>query len=85
MGVSQIKVGHRKVILPAIILFSLMGGFSGMVGSLTSLVIIRTFMGMMEGAYTPTSFTAVAVASKPHRRGLNQGIQQCGFALTGFA
>lgn len=79
------KIGHRKVILPAIILFSLMGGFSGMVGSLTSLVIIRTFMGMMEGAYTPTSFTAVAVASKPHRRGLNQGIQQCGFALTGFA
>jgi MFS family permease len=79
------KVGHRKVIIPAIILFSLMGGFSGMAGGLVSLVIIRTFMGMMEGAYTPTSFTAVAVASKPSRRGLNQGIQQCGFALTGFA
>jgi len=79
------KVGHRKVIIPAIILFSLMGGFSGMAGGLVSLVIIRTFMGMAEGAYAPTSFTAVAVASKPTRRGFNQGLQQSGFALTGFA
>jgi len=42
-------------------------------------------MGAMEGTYCPTSFTAVAAASKPERRGFNQGLQQSGFALMGFA
>ena len=42
-------------------------------------------MGAMEGTYCPTSFTAVAAASKPRRRGFNQGLQQSGFALLGLA
>jgi MFS family permease len=78
-------IGHRKVLIPAIILFSLMSGFSGMVHSLVALVWIRAIMGAMEGTYCPTSFTAVAAASLPKRRGFNQGLQQSGFALMGFA
>jgi MFS family permease len=78
-------IGHRKVLIPAILLFSLMSGFSGMVQSLVALVWIRALMGAMEGTYCPTSFTAVAAASKPERRGFNQGLQQSGFALMGFA
>jgi MFS family permease len=78
-------IGHRKVLIPAIILFSLMSGLSGMVQSLVALVWIRAIMGAMEGTYCPTSFTAVAAASKPQRRGFNQGLQQSGFALMGFA
>jgi MFS family permease len=78
-------IGHRKVLIPAIVLFSLMSGFSGMVQGLVALVWIRAIMGAMEGAYCPTSFTAVAAASKPTRRGFNQGLQQSGFALMGFA
>jgi MFS family permease len=78
-------VGHRKVLIPAIILFSLMSGLSGMVQGLVGLVWIRAIMGAMEGTYCPTSFTAVAAASKPQRRGFNQGLQQSGFALMGFA
>jgi len=78
-------IGHRKVLIPAIILFSLMSGFSGMVQGLVSLVWIRAIMGAMEGTYCPTSFTAVAAASRPARRGFNQGLQQSGFALMGFA
>jgi MFS family permease len=78
-------IGHRKVLIPAIVLFSLMSGFSGMVHSLVALVWIRAIMGGMEGAYCPTSFTAVAAASRPERRGFNQGLQQSGFALMGFA
>ena len=42
-------------------------------------------MGAMEGTYCPTSFTAVAAASRPARRGFNQGLQQSGFALMGLA
>jgi len=78
-------IGHRKVLIPAIVLFSLMSGFSGMVQGLVSLVWIRAIMGAMEGTYCPTSFTAVAAASRPARRGFNQGLQQSGFALMGFA
>jgi MFS family permease len=79
------SIGHRKVLIPAILLFSLMSGLSGMVQGLTALIFIRAIMGAMEGTYCPTSFTAVAAASKPARRGFNQGLQQSGFALMGFA
>jgi MFS family permease len=78
-------VGHRKVLIPAIVLFSLLSGLSGMAQGLTALILIRALMGAMEGTYCPTSFTAVAAASKPARRGFNQGLQQSGFALLGLA
>jgi MFS family permease len=55
-----------------------------MVQALTALIFVRALMGAMEGTYCPTSFTAVAAASKPERRGFNQGLQQSGFALLGF-
>lgn len=79
------RIGHRKVLIPSILLFSLLSGFSGMVHGLTALIMIRALMGAMEGTYCPTSFTAVAAASKPQRRGFNQGVQQSGFALLGLA
>jgi MFS family permease len=78
-------IGHRKVLIPAIILFSLMSGLSGMAQGLTALILVRALMGAMEGTYCPTSFAAVAAASKPKRRGFNQGLQQSGFALLGLA
>jgi MFS family permease len=79
------RIGHRKVLIPAILLFSLMSGLSGVVNGLVALILIRALMGAMEGTYCPTSFTAVAAASKPSRRGFNQGLQQSGFALLGLA
>lgn len=83
-GLISDKIGHRKVLIPAILLFSLMSGLSGAATGLVSLLVIRTLMGVMEGAYCPTSFAAVASASLPKRRGLNQGLQQSGFALLGL-
>lgn len=79
------SIGHRKVLIPAILLFSLMSGFSGMATGLLSLILIRGMMGLMEGSYCPTSFTATAAAAHPSRRGFLQGLQQSGFALFGFA
>jgi predicted MFS family arabinose efflux permease len=76
--------GHRKIILTSVVLFSLMGGLTGLATGMTFFILIRTLLGVTEGAYTPTSFTAVAVASKPSRRGLNQGLQQCGVSLMGL-
>ncbi|MEQ1572865.1 MAG: MFS transporter [Vicinamibacterales bacterium] len=78
------SVGHRKILIPAIIMFSLMSGLSGMATGLTSLVVIRALMGLMEGSYCPTSFAATAAAAHPSRRGFLQGLQQSGFALFGF-
>ena len=77
-------IGHRKILIPAIFLFSLMSGLSGMATGLASLIAIRGLMGMMEGSYCPTSFTATAAAAHPSRRGFLQGLQQSGFALLGF-
>jgi MFS family permease len=78
------KVGHRRILIPAVLCFSLMSGFSGMVAGLTSLMAIRGLMGLMEGSYCPTSFAATAAAANPSRRGFLQGLQQSGFALFGF-
>jgi len=85
MGGISDKVGRRKVLIPAIVAFSLLSGFSGLAGGLLSLIAIRGLMGVAEGSFCPTSFAATADASYPRRRGLNLGLQQSGFALFGLA
>src|SRR6188474_2639552 len=79
------SIGHRKVLIPAVFMFSLLSGVSGLAAGFASLLTVRLLMGVMEGSYCPTSFTATAAASRPNRRGFLQGLQQCGFALFGLA
>jgi predicted MFS family arabinose efflux permease len=83
-GLSD-RIGRKKVLIPAMVAFSLLSGFSGMVGSLMGLLTIRGIMGISEGAFCPTSFATTNDASKPTRRGLNLGIQQSTFPLFGLA
>ncbi|WP_434665482.1 MFS transporter [Paraburkholderia sp. A3BS-1L] len=85
MGGMSDKVGRRKVLIPAIIAFSLLSGFSGLAGGFASLLAVRALMGVAEGSFCPTSFAATADASHPKRRGFNLGVQQSGFALFGLA
>ncbi|SPB17180.1 MFS transporter permease [Caballeronia novacaledonica] len=85
MGGISDKIGRRKVLVPAIIAFSLLSGFSGVAGGLASLLAVRALMGVAEGSFCPTSFAATADASHPKRRGFNLGLQQSGFALFGLA
>ena len=85
MGGISDKIGRRKVLIPAIIAFSLLSGFSGVAGGLATLMAIRALMGVAEGSFCPTSFAATADASHPKRRGFNLGLQQSGFALFGLA
>src|SRR2546426_1239673 len=77
-------IGHRKVLIPALVLFSLLSGLSALATGFFNLLFIRALMGVMEGSYCPTSFAATAAASEPRRRGLNQGLQQSTFALFGL-
>ena len=76
MGNLADRVGHRKVIIPAIIVFSLLAGLSGLATGVGSLILIRAVMGFAEGAYTPASIIATLDASRPTRHGRNIGIQQ---------
>src|ERR1019366_4455853 len=78
------KIGHRKILIPALVMFSVLSGVSGFATGAMSLILIRALMGITEGSFCPTSFAATNEASAPSRRGFNLGVQQCGFALFGL-
>ncbi|RQU02032.1 MFS transporter [Burkholderia cenocepacia] len=78
------RFGHRKVILPAMLAFSLLACASGLAWGVGSLMAIRAVMGFAEGAYTPSSITATLDASDPARHGRNVGIQQAALPLLGL-
>jgi MFS family permease len=78
-------LGRRKVVLAAIVIFSLLVGVSGLATSLITLLMVRGLMGFADGAYTPPSIVATLEASKPTRHGLNLGIEQMMLPLFGLA
>jgi predicted MFS family arabinose efflux permease len=85
MGFLSDRVGYRKVLIPAVIVFSLMSAFSGMVGGLVSLLLIRAVMGLAEGPVASIGVAVAVDASHPKRRGMNNGIFQCMISLFGNA
>jgi MFS family permease len=85
MGRMADRVGRRKIIIPAILVFSAMAGFTALATSLGGLLAMRVVMGAAEGSFGPASAAATIEASKPSRRGLNFGLQQNGLPLIGLA
>jgi len=85
MGYLADRVGRRAVLVPAILVFSLMSAFSGLAGSVTALVLVRVIMGVAEGPVASTGVAVAVEASKPSRRGMNNGIFQCMISLFGLA
>jgi predicted MFS family arabinose efflux permease len=83
-GLSD-RLGRRKVLAPCIVVFSLLSWLSGVATGLVSLLLIRSIMGVAEGAVASTGVAICTEASHPSRRGINQGIFQCCFALLGGA
>jgi predicted MFS family arabinose efflux permease len=84
MGNLSDRIGCRKVIIPAIVVFSLLAGLSGLATGVGTLILIRAVMGFAEGAYTPASIVSTLEASKPTRHGRNVGIQQMALPLFGL-
>jgi MFS family permease len=84
MGNFSDRFGRKRVLVPALVVFSLLSGVSGLMSGFVGMLTMRAMMGVSEGAYCPTSFAAVVEASKPSRRGFNMGLQQCAFALFGL-
>lgn len=78
------RFGHRKVIVPAMLAFSVLACASGLAWGVGSLMLIRAAMGLAEGAYTPSSITATLDASRPERHGRNVGMQQAALPLLGL-
>lgn len=85
MGFLSDRVGRRKVLIPAVVVFSLMSALSGMAAGLVSLLVIRAVMGRAEGPVASTGVAVAVEASHPRRRGMNNGIFQCMITLFGNA
>ena len=85
MGYLADKVGRRAVLVPAILVFSLMSAFSGLAGSVVALVFVRVIMGVAEGPVASIGVAVAVEASKPSRRGMNNGVFQCMVSLFGLA
>jgi predicted MFS family arabinose efflux permease len=85
MGFLSDRIGRRNVLVPAIVIFSLMSAFSGMVSGLVGLLVIRAIMGIAEGPVASTGVAVAVEASHPKRRGMNNGIFQCMISLFGNA
>lgn len=78
------RIGCKRVLVPAVVAFSLLVGGSGLATGMVSLVLLRALMGIAEGAYVPASIVATVEASKPSRVGLNVGLQQMAAPLIGM-
>jgi len=85
MGYMSDRLGRRKVLVPAVVTFSLLSALSGMATGLLSLLIIRAVMGLAEGPVASTGVAVAVEASHPKRRGLNNGVFQCMISLFGLA
>ncbi|CAH2404128.1 MFS transporter [Mesorhizobium escarrei] len=78
------RFGFKRVLVPALLAFSVIAGLSGLATGVGTLIIVRAAMGLAEGAFTPASIIATMDASPPKRHGLNVGIQQTMPALLGL-
>lgn len=85
MGGLSDRLGRRKVLVPAIVVFSCLSILSGFAVGLISLLVIRAIMGIAEGPVASVGVAVAVEASHPKRRGANNGLFQCAFALFGLA
>ncbi len=85
MGYLSDRVGRRKVLVPAIIGFSVASALSGFAQGFISLLLIRAIMGAFEGPVASTGVAVAVEASHPKRRGMNNGMFQCMISLMGLA
>ncbi len=79
------RIGRRKVLIPAVIAYSLLGGLTGLATSVGMLLVIRALLGVAEGAYAPLSNVAAIEASHPSRRVRNLGFVLFGYTLLSMA
>lgn len=84
VGSLSDRLGRRRILVPAAVLFSVLSVLSGFAVGLVSLLAIRAVMGLAEGPVASTGVAVAVEASHPKRRGMNNGFFQCTIALFGI-
>ena len=73
-GVLADKVGARKIIIAALIFWSLFTGMTAVAWSLGALLVIRFLFGVGEGVFPGASFKAISERTNPRERMLANGV-----------
>jgi MFS family permease len=84
-GVVSDRIGRRRILIPAVLFFSILSCLSGLAQDFTQLLIIRALMGVAEGPCWSVINAIVEQSSPPTRKGRNVGIVVCAAALIGLA
>jgi predicted MFS family arabinose efflux permease len=84
MGNRADRIGRRKVLVGALLVFSLLIGASGLAHGLMALILVRVVMGFADGAFTPASIATTLEAASVRKRGLAIGVQQMAMPVFGL-
>lgn len=78
------RLGPKRVLVPAMVAFSVLVGLTGLASGLISLLLLRGLMGLAEGAFMPAALASTVDASSPKRVGMNLGLFQMAIGLFGL-
>jgi len=84
-GALSDRYGRRRVLLPAVFVFSCLSVLSGLARTFGELVLVRALMGIAEGPCWAVITALVEESSPSDRRGRNVGIVVSAAALVGLA
>jgi predicted MFS family arabinose efflux permease len=84
-GALSDRIGRRRVLIPAIFIFSALSWLSGIAHSYGQLLIIRGLIGLAEGPCWSVITALVEERSAPQHRGRDVGIVVSAASLIGLA
>lgn len=84
-GMVSDRLGRRRILIPAIIVFSLLSWISGLARTYEELLVARALLGLAEGPCWAIIMALMEESSSPERRGRNMGIVNSGGPLVGSA
>ncbi len=84
-GALSDRVGRRRILIPAVFMFSALSWVSGAAQSFHQLLLIRALMGVAEGPCWSVITALIEESSPASRRGRNVGAVVSAAALVGLA
>lgn len=84
-GMVSDRVGRKRVLIPAMVAFSLLSWISGLARDFGQLLAIRALLGLAEGPCWSVIMALMDESSLANRRGRNIGIVVCAGPLVGSA
>lgn len=84
-GMVSDRIGRKRVLVPAMVVFSLLSWVSGLARNFEEMLLIRSLLGLAEGPCWSVIMATMEDLSTPERRGRNVGIVVCAGSLVGSA